>query len=137
MHTGSCLCGSIKYTINGELGPLSICHCSRCRKANGSAFLAAAEVDRNTLELDDPNGYLKAFESSPGVFRHFCGNCGSPLYSRRPGPPEVLRLRVGTLDTELGQTPQLHIFYADKADWHESGDSAPKFSQGLQSEEIR
>jgi hypothetical protein len=36
------------------------------------------------------------------VHRIFCRNCGSPLVSRRPGPPEVIRVRIGTLDTYLG-----------------------------------
>ncbi|HET6586587.1 MAG TPA: GFA family protein [Oleiagrimonas sp.] len=130
MHRGSCLCGAITYTIHGELGPLAICHCSKCRKANGSAFLAAAQVSPDEFVLDDPQHYLKSFESSPGVFRTFCGNCGSPLFSRRPGPPEVLRLRVGTLDTKLSQTPELHIFCADKAEWYEPDDAAPRFPQG-------
>lgn len=136
MHSGSCLCGSITYTVNGTLGPLAFCHCTKCRKANGTAFLAAAQVDPDEFELHDPNGYLKAFESSAGVFRNFCSNCGSPLFSRRPGPPEVLRLRVGTLDTVLSQPLELHIFYADKAPWYAPDDAAPKFSQGPQSSPV-
>jgi hypothetical protein len=39
MHKGSCLCGAVEYEISGALGPIVFCHCSRCRKANGAAYL--------------------------------------------------------------------------------------------------
>lgn len=44
MHKGSCLCGAVAYEIDGELGPIVYCHCSRCRKASGSAFAAVSPV---------------------------------------------------------------------------------------------
>jgi hypothetical protein len=59
----------------------------------------------------------------------FCTRCGSPLYSRRPGPPEILRLRIGTLDTPLNRKPSSHIFFHDKAEWFDMHDEVPKYSQ--------
>jgi hypothetical protein len=129
MHQGSCLCGRVKYEIRGELGPVGLCHCSRCRKANGSAFLAAALVKPEEFILTGGQECLGDFESSPGVHRIFCNQCGSPLFSRRPGPPEVIRLRIGTLDTPVPSKVQQHIFYADRARWFEVHDDAPKFEQ--------
>ena len=38
MLKGSCLCGGIRYEIDAELGPVTNCHCSQCRKAAGAAF---------------------------------------------------------------------------------------------------
>jgi hypothetical protein len=128
MYQGSCLCGRVKYEIRGELGPIGLCHCSRCRKANGSAFLAAAQVKPEEFELISGQECLGDFESSAGVHRIFCKNCGSPLFSRRPGPPEVLRLRIGTLDTPLQATVQSHIFFDNRAPWFEFHDDAPKYA---------
>lgn len=129
MHHGSCLCGAITYTVSGELGPLMCCHCTRCRKANGSAFLAAAQVVPDDFKLHDPHGLLKAWESSPGVLRKFCGQCGSPLFSHRPGPPEVIRLRVGTLDTPCDGPVAMHIFCQDRAAWLDSAEHAPRHAR--------
>jgi hypothetical protein len=42
MVSGSCLCGSVAFEIEGRLTPIQYCHATRCRKATGSAF--AAEV---------------------------------------------------------------------------------------------
>jgi hypothetical protein len=40
----SCLCGGIKYQINGRLSGAMNCHCSMCRKAQGSAFRSRAAI---------------------------------------------------------------------------------------------
>ncbi|MFT3906065.1 MAG: GFA family protein [Steroidobacteraceae bacterium] len=129
MHKGSCLCGAVHYEIDGELGALYFCHCTRCRKANGSAFLAGAPFDADKLRIVSGQEYLADYESSPGVHRIFCRQCGSPLFSRRPGPPVMMRLRVGSLDTPLPDKAQAHIFYADKAEWFDMHDELPKHAQ--------
>ena len=44
MLKGSCLCGGIRYEIDADLGPVTNCHCSQCRKAAGAAFASNASV---------------------------------------------------------------------------------------------
>ena len=39
MIRGSCLCGSVKFEIERAAGPFELCHCARCRKVSGSAYL--------------------------------------------------------------------------------------------------
>ena len=51
MLEGSCLCNAVRYEIHGELGPIVMCHCSRCRKANGSAFATNASVSTSAFHL--------------------------------------------------------------------------------------
>ncbi|HMK86191.1 MAG TPA: GFA family protein [Steroidobacteraceae bacterium] len=129
MYQGSCLCGTVRYEICGEIGPITLCHCSRCRKANGSAFLAAAQVKASEFKVVAGEAALGNFESSPGVYRVFCRNCGSPIISRRPGPPEVIRVRIGTLDSYLKTKPHAHIFFADRAEWFEFEDDVAKYAE--------
>jgi Glutathione-dependent formaldehyde-activating enzyme len=50
--------------IQGELGPVNYCHCSRCRKANGTAFLAASQVNPNEFKLVSGQDRLGDYESS-------------------------------------------------------------------------
>ncbi len=76
MYEGSCLCGSIRYSIDGELSDFGYCHCISCRKASGSAHAANAGVDRSRLHIVDADGSLKEYESTPGKFRAFCATCG-------------------------------------------------------------
>lgn len=129
MLEGSCLCGVIAYKIHSDLGPIVMCHCSRCRKASGSAFATNAAVNTKDFKLTSGEGFMAEFESSPGVFRVFCGNCGSPLYSRRQITPEIIRLRIGTLDTAIEGKPSAHVFVGSKAEWHEICDDLPQHSE--------
>ncbi|MFT6655758.1 MAG: hypothetical protein ACJAWI_002533, partial [Marinomonas primoryensis] len=41
LHTGSCLCGAVKFELKGEFKKFFLCHCSRCRKTSGSAHCAS------------------------------------------------------------------------------------------------
>ena len=44
MLKGSCLCGSVRYEIDGPLDGAMNCHCSMCRKAHGAAFRSRAGI---------------------------------------------------------------------------------------------
>ena len=129
MYQGSCLCGSIQYAIEGDLSEFGYCHCRSCRKASGSAHGANAGFERDDFSLNDPDGYLKEFESSPGKFRTFCGNCGSPLYAYLARTPNLLRIRLGSLDTPLNKTAKAHTFVGAKATWHVIEGELPQFKE--------
>ena len=127
MHQGSCLCGSICYQISGDLGEFGYCHCTSCQKASGSAYGANVGVDRSDFRLSDPSECLREYESSPGKFRAFCSNCGSPLYAYLAGSRDSIRVRLGTLDTPFTKCARAHTFVADKAPWEIIADELPRF----------
>ena len=127
MYSGSCLCGSISYRIEGELSEFGYCHCQSCRKASGSAYGANIGVARSDLRLEDPKHHLKEFESSPGKIRTFCAQCGSPLFAYLKATPGLVRIRLGSLDSDLGKTAKAHTFVGDKADWDVIEGSIPQF----------
>ena len=78
MLAGSCLCGGVRYEIDGALDSVVFCHCSRCRKVTGSAFAAVAPIATDAVRLSRGKELLAECESSPGVFRVFCRTCASP-----------------------------------------------------------
>jgi len=127
MHQGSCLCGSIRYELSAELGDFGYCHCKSCRKASGSAHAANAPVERAHFHLIGESGTLREYQSSPGKFRAFCSSCGSPIYAYVAATPNVLRLRLGSLDTPFAQRAKAHTFVADKAEWEQIEGSLPQF----------
>ena len=104
MLEGSCLCGAVRYQIDGELGPVVLCHCSMCRKAQGSAFTANAPVPARAFRIVQGEAALRAYRSSPHKVRVFCATCGSPIYSRRDGADD-LRIRVGSLTRTSSHVP--------------------------------
>ncbi len=129
MHNGSCLCGSVRYEIDGELGEFGYCHCRSCRKASGSAHAANAPVERGRFRLLSGGDTLREYESSPGKLRAFCAACGSPIYAYLTATPDVLRIRLGSLDTPLTAEPRAHTWVSDKAAWDRIADGLPQFPQ--------
>jgi len=131
MHTGSCLCGAIAYEIDGELSDFGHCHCRSCRKASGSAFGTNAGVDRAAFRLLSGKDTLREFESSPGKIRTFCSRCGSPMFAYLTKSPEVLRIRLGSLDTTVDAHARAHTFVSDKASWEDidAFSSLPQFAE--------
>ena len=128
MHNGSCLCGRVKYEIRGAIGESYFCHCSRCRKASGSAFASSALVATADFVILEGNDFLKSF-SVKGVHRVFCAECGSPIISRRDAMPQAVRVRLGSLDSPHTRGPQGHIFVGSKAEWFEIHDDLPQYQE--------
>lgn len=129
MHRGSCLCGGIAYEVSGELGDFGYCHCTSCRKASGSAFGANTPVDRSAFHLVRGADLLRDYESSPGKHRVFCSRCGSPIYAFLDKTPDVLRVRMGSLDTPFDKKPRAHTFVSDKATWEPIEGEIPQFPE--------
>jgi hypothetical protein len=131
MLSGSCLCGRVRYEIDGKIGPPGHCHCATCRKAQGGAFVTNAPVRTKYFRLASGDDAVTAFESSPGKQRCFCRWCGSPLWSRRESEPDTIRIRLGLLDDDPGRRPLGHVWVSEKAPWFEITDDLPRFERGL------
>jgi hypothetical protein len=126
MLTGGCLCGAVRYEINGALGPITVCHCSFCRRSSGSAFMPAVCVYATRFRIVNGADVLSAFESSPRYERVFCSRCGSQLFGRHAAHPFVW-LRIGGLDEDPGTRPAFHFMTGSKAPWYTITDGAEQF----------
>jgi Glutathione-dependent formaldehyde-activating enzyme len=62
MHQGSCLCGSVKYSIDDDLQFVVNCHCQFCSKAHGAAFTTLLIMPFNRLELVEGQTLLASYE---------------------------------------------------------------------------
>jgi hypothetical protein len=129
MYKGSCLCRRVQYDVIGEIGDFGYCHCTSCRKASGSAHAANAPVQRSEFRLTTGAEELREFESSTGRVRAFCGHCGSPVFAYLRGDTEIIRIRLGTLDTPFTKEPRAHTWVSDKAPWEPMDDKLPQFPE--------
>lgn len=127
LYRGSCLCGKVRYVIDGELGPIVYCHCSMCRKAQGSAYATNAPVDASTFHVASGADALTDYATPDGKHRVFCRHCGSPLISRLDSDPDTVRIRIGTLDTPIAARPVAHIYATSKAEWDTILDDLPQY----------
>lgn len=117
---GACLCGAVRYVINGPLRPVIACHCRQCRKTSGN-YVTATSADPKDVTLSGPVSW---FRSSDRAERGFCPTCGSNLFWRQPGH---LSIFAGTLDTHP-QDLRLagHIYCDDKGRYYEIADDLPR-----------
>jgi hypothetical protein len=126
-YTGSCLCGGVRYTLSAEPGPIEICYCQMCRKASGGPLATNAPVAAAEFRLTAGSELLTAYQSSAGERRTFCAQCGSPLYSQQLARPEVLRIRVGTINEPLSVRPVASYYTGSKCNWWEIHDGLPRY----------
>lgn len=126
MLKGSCLCGGVRYEIDGRLGAVTTCHCRLCRKMSGSAFSSGTTIPASSFRFVAGEELLKQWESSPGYHRVFCGRCGSPLLKRKDKDPNNIRFRPGTLDSDPGAKVTQHLHVGSKAPWFQIKDGLPQ-----------
>ncbi|WP_392561629.1 GFA family protein [Orbus sturtevantii] len=132
MLTGSCLCGEISYqvTMESNVDAIIFCHCQRCRKWSGTAFNSAIVIKASEFQFLSGQDTIKKF-SINGVNRHFCGQCGSNLFTSRDNNKEFYRLRAGTIDTPVDPKQRIHIYADAKANWDTICDGGTKFSENI------
>jgi hypothetical protein len=124
MHRGRCLCGSVRYEVDGPIDPVVHCHCRMCRKHHGVPFVTWAVAAATGYRVTAGADHVVRYASSPGVHRAFCDTCGSVLPELTPGGGNVV-VPAGNLDGDLPD-PQLHMFVRSKAGWHTIADDLPR-----------
>ena len=132
--TGGCLCGGVRYEVDGPLKFIVFCHCSRCRRHSGAAVLPDSAVLRDEFRLLQGEELLRVYRTD-GLQDHvFCSRCGSSLFGglwSDPADPNV-SINLGSLDpgVDPGADLRWHIFVDSKAAWHEITDDLPQFPEG-------
>lgn len=130
MHlTGKCLCGAITYEINGELGEVFNCHCSKCRTWGGDAFRSSTKVKAKDFQWLSGENHLARYPASAEVVKTFCRICGTNLISYYPKNSEFIGLSLGGLQQDPGVRPKAHIYVGSKAPWYEIEDSLPQYDE--------
>ena len=133
MITGSCLCGGVRFEVAEAAGPFELCHCSRCRRASGSAFAAMLGVRTRDFRFVQGRDLVATYEAplleAPPPYRtSFCRRCGSPVPDPEPRA-EWLEVPAGLLESDPGLRPDKHIFVELNAPWYEITDSLPQFDK--------
>lgn len=117
--TGSCLCGAIRYTVSVPVTDLRACHCVHCQKASGTAGSVNAVIPGSAFRITQgtPKRYDAKADSGRTLYRFFCGDCGSPIYSQRSTGTEVVVVRAGTFDNAEGMKIATNIWTRRALPW--------------------
>lgn len=129
---GSCHCGSVSFTLRSRHPcPFMLCYCSICRKTGGSGgfginvggeFKTLKVKGRKNIGIyrarlaDTKTGKTRKSEAR----RHFCKQCGSPLWIWDPRWPKLVHPHASAIDTPLPAPPErTHLMLGSKANWVE------------------
>ena len=124
---GSCLCGTVRYSVHDAFRYALNCHCSQCRRATGSAFKPFAGIERSKLTVTAGSDLLLVF-GEDAAHDARCRKCGSLLYSVvREGA--YVHVTLGTLVDTPAIRPTAHIFVGSKAQWYTITDSLPQHEE--------
>jgi hypothetical protein len=116
---GSCLCGKVTYEVELPFDRFYYCHCSRCRKATGTAHAANGFVKRDKFRWLTGEELVRRYDM-PEAKRFAiqnCSHCGARVpHHTRDG--SMMVIPVGTLDDDPAQKPQAIVFWGSRAPWY-------------------
>jgi hypothetical protein len=117
MYTGKCLCGTVKYKVHQKIEDIIMCHCSECRRVQGSAFATNGNVKNENFELISGETSLTEFKENGNKSRFFCNKCGAPIFAKVKNNPDYTRIRLGLIEGDIQERVGKHIFINSKANW--------------------
>ncbi len=82
-YKGSCHCGKVRYTVDGEIGEVTECNCSICRRRGYLLWF----VPHGKLHLETPDSELSTYTFNTHHIKHrFCSTCGSATFGEGADP---------------------------------------------------
>jgi len=124
------LCGSVRFEIAPPYTAFRYCHCSRCRKASGSAHAANVFVPSGQFAWLAGEASISRFDL-PGAKRFavwFCSKCGTRVPHKVRERDDYL-IPAGILDGDPGKRPDNSIFWGSKAPWYLEPAEMPKHTE--------
>lgn len=113
-YSGGCLCGAVRYRLEGELGFVANCHCSICRRSHGASVATQAVLWKPQLQWITGEEGLQCFQATTGYNRCFCRHCGARLINY-PDNLAFVSLSINSLD-EVTEAllPSMHVYVVSK-----------------------
>ena len=124
--TGGCLCGQVRYVADGEPLNSRVCHCRLCQRVIGASFNARILFHQADVRVSGP---VSRFHSSADLERGFCSQCGTTVFSARPGKG-LMGLTAGSLDDPSVFRPDMHFWVSSKQPWVVLADGLPQYPEG-------
>lgn len=125
MMEGHCLCGALRYEVDGAPVQLTNCHCSVCRRASGAPFVAWFSVARTQFRF--VGGQPARYQSSSHATRTLCGACGTPITFESVRDPDYVDVTICSLSEPEALAPTDHTFTSTQLSWVKLADGLPRY----------
>ncbi|MFZ1990614.1 MAG: GFA family protein [Alphaproteobacteria bacterium] len=119
MLSGRCLCGAVRYKTSQEPRYVFNCYCATCRRESGAGHATVIAVSDSGFNI---SGDVKMIAppregGAPPIPRFFCSECGTTLFARPPGLPNMITLRAGTLEGIFDLKIEQSAFVSQAQPW--------------------
>jgi hypothetical protein len=116
---GGCLCGAVRYSYTGAVGYANYCHCADCRRRTGGPFNVSVGLDAGGFRVmrGSAASFTKRGDSGDAATRHFCRDCGSPLYTTSDRHPAEVYVTAGSLDDPALVRPRNELWTGSSVAW--------------------
>ncbi|KAJ6623054.1 Mss4-like protein [Mycena sp. CBHHK59/15] len=119
---GSCLCGSLSYTVAGHPVLSAYCHCTLCQRSSGGAFIWSLHYRSSAISWTyTPDNAPLHEPLSPDVFRYRCKSCGiitstcnTKVEKWAVRGAQLERDEEGKIKNASIVKPTAHIFYGTR-----------------------
>ena len=126
---GHCLCKDVSWEFEGEMTWQCYCHCDDCRRNCGAALVGWIGVPLRNFKWTGAKP--STFQSSKGVYRHFCGKCGSPIGFEADHYPGGMHIYAGSLENPDQFEPSFHVNFSSKMSCLSMQDDLVKYDTTL------
>lgn len=113
-NDGGCMCGAIRYRLQGPFTYSAHCHCRSCQRSVGAGFATYSAVNPEAFEII--MGEMSIYSSSKGVYRGFCNQCGTSL-SYSGDDWSDIAVMSATLDDPSAARPTSNVYTSHKQPW--------------------
>lgn len=120
---GACLCGQVQFTVKLPAKWCAHCHCTRCQRSHGAAFVTWFGVNKDHFSLDKGEQLLRWVSSSKKSEYGFCINCGSSMLFRSTKWENEIHITLANISMDIGLKPQAHVYFDTHVDWFNIDDS--------------
>jgi hypothetical protein len=116
---GRCHCGRVTYQAEIDPARVSICHCTDCQMLTGSPYRVTVICSQEQIRMTGqaPKIYAKTGDNGQRRYQHFCGECGSPLFTSGEGGPDDWGIRWGSIRQRDRLQPVRQIWCRSAVSW--------------------
>lgn len=126
--TGGCVCGAVRFEVEGEPLFSSNCHCRECQRASGGAYVPWMGFPRRAVSVVGNVKYFERMADSGTSEREgFCPDCGVRIVAYADALEGIVLVRAGCLDDPSRYRPQIDIYSSSAQPWDLMDPNLPKF----------
>ncbi len=127
-ESASCACGAVTLSARGPVLSMLLCACLDCRKASGTAHSTVTIMQEKSVAISgETKGFARTANSGATITRHFCPQCGTPLFARSSRASELIMIATGIFDNPDWFAPNQLIFARSQLDWDHVPDGIAQY----------